>query len=94
MLNKTIYIGYEKSKTAPSHELQVADFYSPFNETVVVRAVVSRDQQSCENIAGIAGRFGTLSLRQKFNDLSTSLFPVELEGCNKKLLEKGRKQED
>ena len=45
----------------------------PLTGTLVVRAVVSRGRQSRENTAGFAGRFGTLSPRQTFNDLSISL---------------------
>ena len=44
-----------------------------------MRAVVSRGKQSCENTAGIAEILGIespLSLRQTFNDLSTSLYPM------------------
>ena len=54
-----------------SRELLVDDFYSPLNGTVVVRAVVSRGQQSRKNTVGMAGRLGTLSPGQTFNDLST-----------------------
>ena len=41
-----------------SRGLLVSDFYSSLNGSVVVRAVVTRNQQSHENTAGIVGRFG------------------------------------
>ena len=51
---------------------------TPHYWTVVARAVVSRGQQSRENIVG---RVGTLSPRQTFNDLSTRLLCCTIQMC-------------
>ena len=65
-------------------ELLVADFYIKWDCSRVSSSLAG--PAVSENTAGIAGRFGMLSPRQTFNDLSTSLLIVQSSVAEKVVL--------